>query len=271
MQVEEFIKLLEEQTGNGVHQVYIPSLDTKKKFKYLTVADLKTVSKTLLDSNGSSEYLTLSSLIVSLCIEELDLKKLTEYDRIAILLQIRANNFEEEEYTITCPECKTKVTIKLDISKMLDKLKKLSTTNFTYEDKNLKLEFTISDPSIQNLIEFKEYMEAFKKLKDENEEEDFDDDLFEVFASEFSQLIFVKAIKVNDQVLSDYEELDFMKKFKLINSFSTKVYQKLNSELEKYTSTYDYYDLVRTKITCINPECKVENDFFVDIDDFFVN
>ena len=219
MKLEDFNKLLDEKAGNGIYEVFIPSLNETKPFKYLEVAQLKSLSKSLLDGGDDSNYLALTSLIRSVSVESLNLNEITEYDRIAILLTIRAYNFSDEEYKIKCPKCKTEFNIKTDIAGMVDRIKPTTTEQLVYEDEGLKIETVIGEPSVKNVLEFKEYMRTFDKIKLQKDNQEFTESekaKLEKHISSFAQLICVKEIKVNDEELEGFVDLDFMKKSELI-------------------------------------------------------
>ena len=274
MKIEEFAKILEEQNGNGTHKVFIPSLNDHKQFKYLTVADLKTLSKTLLDGDSDVSYLALTTLILSNCVEKLDISELTEYDRTAILLTLRGYNFEDDEYTIQCPQCQTEFNLKIDIEGMVKRIKATKKFELVCKNNGIEFKFVLGDPSIKTVLEFKEFIKVSSDMKETEDGIGFnkeENERFEDFMTSFSQMNYIKKIEINGNEVEGFTALNFVDRFKLIDKLPTKIFGALNEKIAEIDQEQDILEVIKTDIKCINPECKHESNFFVDVEDFFTN
>jgi len=269
MNVNDFIKVLEEENGNSLYDVFVPSKNSTLKFRYLTVAEIKSISKMVLNE-GDDEYIALCSMIIKSCASPLTLDDFTDFDRIALLIGIRANNFPDEKYTISCPKCKTEFTTVLNYNNLLEKLKPIETKELEVKKDAIKYKFIIGDPSVKKVIEFKESIKIFIELEKENEDhsETVEEELGD-FISDYSSFIFIKELYINDEILEGYNELSFMDKFKLFSNFPTIVYDKLSKKTEELDNNLS--EILNEQIVCINPDCKHTESFFVDIEDFFMN
>jgi hypothetical protein len=74
------------------YPIHIPSLDSVRYFKELTCEYYKAFLKIILNDNAIAYEMFIDELLTDLCRDDLDVTKLTVFDKFVIMLEIRATN-----------------------------------------------------------------------------------------------------------------------------------------------------------------------------------
>lgn len=153
------LNAFKQALGTQVLKVYVNTLGREVNFKEVSVNEQKTLSKTMIANEKRRDivYDVQCSLINRLCLEEgFDIYKLTEFDRIRILMEIYQTNYFKNDITYKCPECGAENKYHLDFDKIIDKLNDFDLTDKVYnlEDKYRHYNFTINYPYVRNVSNF---------------------------------------------------------------------------------------------------------------------
>lgn len=196
------LNAFKQKFSTTVNSIYINSLDRDVKFREVSVNEQKSLSKTLIENEKRKDitYDAQCALINSICLENdpaslreqaaekgltpaskeyqefiiskrFDIYKLTEFDRIKLLIEVYQSNYFKKEIEYTCKECHAKNKFTLDFSKISKKLDDFDISDkiFEVEDKDRKYKFTIGYPNVQDVSDF--YKKFNKKHKNVNEKE----------------------------------------------------------------------------------------------------
>lgn len=194
-------KALESGLNTSLTEFYIPSLKRKIPFKQLTTSQVKIVAKLLIQSNEQpfDTFKTVVAMIRETCMDDkLDINKLTELDRIKILLDFYRSNNILKDFDIECPECKKKTRIEINIDDTIDQIEKFDVSDIAFDNgKSNRLTGTISLPELTTMYEF------YKLVQEKKAEFD---DFVKCFIHDFY-------IKFEDENIDDIElnidDIDF--------------------------------------------------------------
>ncbi len=153
------LNAFKQALGTQVLKVYVNSLEREVNFKEVSVVEQKTLSKTMIANEKRRDiiYDVQCSLINRLCLEEgFDIYRLTEFDRIRILMEIYQSNYFKNDITYKCPECGTVNKYHLDFDKIIAKLNDFDLSDRVYnlEDKYRHYNFTLNYPYVRNVSNF---------------------------------------------------------------------------------------------------------------------
>jgi len=161
-------------------------------------------------------------LINKLCTEDgFSIYKLTEFDRIKILMEIYQSNYFKNTITYKCKECGCENSYQIDFTKYSQKLKQfdLKDVVFTTEDKHRYYNFTINYPCVRNVSDF--YREYIKNYKNATmKEKEVLDDMGNI---EYINL-FIKKVEVieksdtNDRLTADLTIMSYKDVSELIET-----------------------------------------------------
>jgi len=269
MNVNEALEMLKEKRGSHRYSCYVPSLDKECIFKPVTVAELKSLSKIALDENDENFLMAATALILDLCTEELDPKKLTELDRIKLILDIKQNNqFDSDIYQITCKDCEEIYSVELDTDSMIEKLSKApSSKTLIFEEEGIKYELEINLPSVDLLCKFKKYVNNTIKKLDAADASDEERLKVEVYFVNYSPMLFVKSIKINEQGIDGFDTLSISDRDIFLNEFPAGIFEKITNaalDEEKFQITK------RMRNATICPKCRTDNTYDPEVSDFFL-
>ena len=175
-QTNSILNAFKSEFSTSVIPIYINSLKRTVNFREVTVAEQKTLSKTMIQNENRKDivYDTQCALINKVCLEDgFDIYKLTEFDRIRILMEIYATNFFQNDIEFKCPECGTVNKYKIDFEKVSAKLNEFVLDDKTYkmEDRVRYYNFTINYPQVYNVSNFyKNYMKQYKNVTKKEQE-----------------------------------------------------------------------------------------------------
>jgi hypothetical protein len=124
MDIDALQNAISSGMNTTLEKCYIPSLDKKYSFSSVTVSEIKNISKVLINSQEDplAVFETLCALIQSKCIDDIDITKLNEFDRIKILYFIFNQNKMIEDVEVNCNNCGKKSVISQDRETVLKKM-----------------------------------------------------------------------------------------------------------------------------------------------------
>lgn len=159
-----------QKFSTTVHSVRVNSLNREVGFRDVSTNEQKTLSKVSLENDSRKDiiYDTQCQLINTLCLEDgFSVYRLTEFDRIRILMEIYQANYLKSDITYKCKACGTENVYKLDFQKIIDRFDKfdLSDRIFTTEDSNYTYKFTLNYPLVRNVSNFyRDYMKKYRNV-----------------------------------------------------------------------------------------------------------
>lgn len=155
----DIISALQTGFATTVNRIYINSLGKDLGFREITVLEQKTLSRVMIDNESRKDVVfdAQCALINTVCLDEgFDIYKLTEFDRLKLLVAIYQANMYKNDVTFTCPHCNAFNAYKLDFDNVVKKLDSvdIAEKKFTYENKNFSYIFNIAYPSVKFISAF---------------------------------------------------------------------------------------------------------------------
>ena len=156
---DELVKLLEQDFASGVTKVYVNSLGKEVAFKEITVTQQKTLSRIMIGNEQRKDviYDAQCAIINSSALAEgFDIYKLTEFDRLKILIALYQANMFSNDVKFTCKNCGAENAYKLNFDNVIAKLDEigLAPRQFEHDSKNFKYTFTIAYPNVGRISSF---------------------------------------------------------------------------------------------------------------------
>lgn len=161
-----------QKFATTVHSVMVNSLGREVPFRDVTTNEQKTLSKVSLENERRKDivYDTQCQLINQLCLEEgFSVYRLTEFDRIRLLMEVYQANYFRGDVTYKCEKCGTENVYKLDFQQVIDRFDKFDLTDkvFTTEDQSYVYKFTVNYPLVRRVSDFyKDYMKRYRGISD---------------------------------------------------------------------------------------------------------
>ena len=159
MSKNELIEAFNKDFSTSVTKIYINSLDEEKAFREITVKEQKTLTRIMAANERRKDviYDAQCALINEAALDkDFDVCKLSEFDRLKLMIALYQANMFQNDVKFTCEECGAENVYRLDFDNVLRKLDNydLSEKNFHYENKNFKYDFVIAYPSVKTVSEF---------------------------------------------------------------------------------------------------------------------
>lgn len=156
---DELVKLLEQDFASGVTKVYVNSLDKEIAFKEITVTQQKTLSRIMIGNEQRKDIIYDAQCAVinnAALTEGFDVYKLTEFDRLKILIALYQANMFSNDVKFTCKNCGAENAYKLDFDRTLAKLDEigLEPKVFEHDSKSFHYTFTVAYPNVRRISSF---------------------------------------------------------------------------------------------------------------------
>lgn len=286
MDIKSAINILKESQGGHSYDIYVPSLDQEISFKPLKIGQLKSLNK-FASGDDNNFYTSLSSLIVELSDNKIDLTKINEIDRTLILIGIKKNNTTTcEKIKITCSDCKKDYTHDLNIENYddMDTLEtKVSHITGTTKIENLTIKYDIGLPSVSEQIAFKDYITQRKRKRHSAETKKVKQMLYmsddeknkyveECVANEEKMItdnpgfIFIRNIFFNDDKI-ELSSVDIQNRVDLYDQLPSSIKGEISDKIIiNYNETLSNF--LKYSVTC--PHCKSVCTEEVPITSFFI-
>ena len=155
----ELLTALQNDFATAVTKVYINSIGKEYAFREITVQEQKSLTRIMSANENRKDiiYDAQCAMINKAALDKsFDVYKLSEFDRLKLLISLYQENMFQNEVKFTCEECGAENQYKVDFSNTIYKMDqyKLEDKNFKYENKNFKYEFTLSYPSVKLVSKF---------------------------------------------------------------------------------------------------------------------
>lgn len=167
---DELVKLIESDFASGATYVYVNSLGQEVAFKEVTVTQQKTLSRIMIGNEQRKDiiYDAQCAIINNAALQEgFDIYKLSEFDRLKILMALYQANMFNNDVKFTCKNCGTENAYKLNFDNVLHRLDEigLEPKQFVHDSKNFKYEFTLQYPNVRRISSFyKSYCAQHKSV-----------------------------------------------------------------------------------------------------------
>ena len=159
MSKNELIEAFNKDFSTSVTKIYINSLNEEKSFREITVKEQKTLTRIMAANERRKDviYDAQCALINQAALDkDFDVCKLSEFDRLKLMIALYQANMFQNDVKFTCEECGAENVYRLDFDNVLKKLDEydLSEKKFHYENKNFKNDFVIAYPSVKTVSAF---------------------------------------------------------------------------------------------------------------------
>ena len=274
MNLEQAKALIKNSTGEGVYNIYVPSLKKEVSFKHMTTGQRKTISKVAIEeTDGNSlKYQFVKLAIASeLCLDSgIDVEKLTDIDFIAVMSGIRKNNIMTPlELTMKCGKCGLKFNFSIDFNKIEENAKKYKCVEETIEkeiDSKLKIKVILSEPTIIMNLSYKRYIEAVSEDQNKTEE-----DIRNARVMNYP-IQFINRAFINGAELDDYPMLDYVDRMTFVdeNIPSEMIFNEDDGLLMRCAELFPSKRENSLFYTIECPKCKDVKEDAIAFDSFFI-
>ena len=217
------VNAFRQKMSTNATPIELPSIGKTVEFREISTAEQKDMSKIAMESNSRSDimYCAMVNLINKLSVDKsFDVRDYTEYERIAITLNIQQMSKLNPEIKFTCSNCGKENSYHLDTMKMLRDFNKAYRPDKVIEMEagRRKFTFTVGWPNVRNVEDFfkhyyKKYDTASKSMKESI------DNLSQI---EYITM-FVKNVKVeelndsDDALIANLDELTYPERVQIMD------------------------------------------------------
>lgn len=218
------VNAFRQKMATTTTSVELPSVGKTVEFKEISTAEQKEMSKVALENDSRADiiYCSMLGMINRLAVEKnFDIRDYTEFERIAITLNLQQMNKINPEIKFTCSKCGKENSYRLDTSKLLRNFNKTYKPDETFEVESgsRKFTFVAGWPKVSSVEDFfkhyyKKYDNASKTVKDS--------------INNLSQIeyitMFIKKVTVaeisdpDDEITANLEELTYGERVQIIDS-----------------------------------------------------
>jgi len=271
VQFNDILALLDSANKTLETEIYVPSLNTSFTAKALNANHTKNIVKTTVEGPFADNQFTIImyTILSDIFANKLDLKTLNLYDKLLILLQLRAKNIKDEVKLTFVSEEGKQAEKSISLAKHVEKLKKNSPTfvNQTIHigiDENNKYDFILNLPSVSEEFTFENqlYQNKLSKIV-EDDVKQMKELIAPIFLSRTAP--FIKSIIINDKTI-DLVSLSVTERIAIVERLPSKailtilekvdeVYGKVLQDATKITKTIDGVSYVAN--------IKIDASFFI--------
>lgn len=229
----DIITVLDAINKENTVSVYLPSLKKEVPFKNFTTGQQKLFLKSAIDNPVFQTRFILAThaLVTENCIDKQILPKLTVFDSVAILLQLRVKTYGEYfETTVDGQD------YKVNLDDIIQKIKGIDVPAAdTITDAPFSIDVGV--PTLFDQFALEKQLREKTLTDDQLLNANINDTLGEAFIGEISKYIKEIRITVNgeEQVLN-YSGLNFTKKHQVLEKIPSTVVKKIITYVEKVTS-----------------------------------
>lgn len=260
LNISDILGLIDTANKTLEHDVFIPSLNKEIHLKPLNAMHTKNIAKAAIEGPFAQNQFTLMTynILKEVCDSSIPMTHLNVFDKAIILLELRIKNikpvidvkvYSENIYTnAEGKEYKKEEIVKVDLSKLLSKIKKwkLSFENQTIELENYVL--TLNYPTVEEEYQFESnlYKTRIQTLDAKDSKA-----LKTLFAPMFVNTLaqYVKNIKIGD-IEIDLQSKKVVDRLAVVESLSmnasSKIIEKVDSffgkQFNKITSVEETID-----------------------------
>lgn len=171
----EFINALRHNFATTIRKIYINSLKREVGFREVTVLEQKQLSRIMIDNEDRKDvvYDAQCALINRVALEDgFDIYKLTEFDKIKLLIVLYQTNMFKSDIEFTCKECGTPNKYKLDFQRVLEKFDAFDTSDktFHFDNANWSFDFVVGYPTVERISDlYRTYTKRYKAARSKKE------------------------------------------------------------------------------------------------------
>lgn len=203
--------------------IELPSVGRTVEFKEISTAEQKELSKVALENDSRADimYCSMISLINKLALEKkFEIRDYTEFERIAITLNLQQMSKINPEIKFTCSKCGRENAYTLDTAKMLRDFAKTYKPDeeIVIDAGNRKFTFTSGWPCVRNVEEF--FKHYYRKY--DNSSKSVKESINNMSQIEYITM-FIKKVTVesisdpDDKLTADLEELTYADRAQIID------------------------------------------------------
>lgn len=215
---DELLNALKQNFATTVNKVYFNSIQKEYCFREITVMEQKTLSRIMLNNERRKDviYDAQCALMNDIALDKsFDIYKLSEFDKIKLMLVIYNQSIFKNDVDFVCSECGASNRYQMDFSNVVAKLDKLDISDkvFEYSDKNNNYKFIIAYPSTRKVSRFySDYMK--QKLTPMNK------NILEVDSNIEYMNLFIKSIQIQSKNMQKIINLDDYKPMDIVDIIS---------------------------------------------------
>lgn len=155
---DSILELLNKSFSPSVQSIYVPSVGKTLEFREPAVREQKTLSKVVASNpdRQSVIYAATLGMMRGLCLGDLDMSVLTEFDRMKVVAFLFSMNFFSKRLNITCPKCRKTFGYTVMHGDILKGLDKVDTTDAVFRGENRigSIEVSLNFPSCARYLDF---------------------------------------------------------------------------------------------------------------------
>lgn len=264
--VNDILTLIAETKQDASYDVYIPSLGESFKFLPLNANDQKELVKALVDSPFYSNAFNVkfSEILPSIMPPELDLTKITTFDKALISLKVRQENISDDYTAKIADKKKKEETFEkvISLSSHLEKVGEIEhpTSQVVKSD---GYEVTLSVPSIQTDLEFERYLTSVAVKLDPSNTQELKSMISLFYITNITR--YIETLKVKDTEFN-FRQLEFQDKLKIGNSLLSNITREIVKSIDSYfgaeTQKILEYKFTKDKEDYTN-SIVIDNTFFM--------
>lgn len=170
------VNAFRQKMANNTISVELPSVGRTIEFKEISAKEQKEMSRIAMENESRADIMygsTVSLINKLVATKDFDIRDCTEFERIAITLNLQQMNKMNPEIKFTCSNCGKENSYRLDTLKLLRNFNKTYKPDKTFEMEvgNRKFIFVTGWSSVRNVEDFfknyyKKYDNSSKKTKD---------------------------------------------------------------------------------------------------------
>jgi len=273
MKISDAMKVLRKSDSENIFNLYVVTEKKMYPFKNMTVGQRKSISKVAIDTNDTTFdidfHLMYLGVLQELCIDDtFNVSNLTDVDFIVLVADLRRNIIMDDlTITSTCPKCNAKTNFRLEFNKIVESGKNYEPVHFEMvkmiNGKSVK--FLIDDPLITTYLSYLNYIQVHKTSPKLAELVD----IGKLKVMNYP-LQFLRDIMIDDEKVSDFNEMNFAKKVKFIDdTFDSEIMYGKDGVFTKI-----YNDVPDNRVSKLYPlikcsKCPYERESVVTFDNFF--
>jgi len=205
--------------------------------------------------------------------KDFDIYKLTEFDRIKILMEVYQSNFFKQKSQFKCKTCGCENEYEIDFSKAVANMDKIEIkeSEVEYADKTRKYKFTFAYPMVKTVSDFYKYYVTKYRNVNARERQALDN----MGNIEYINL-FIKKVELShnddsksEPLVADFTQMGYAEMEQIISLFPQDIVYNENGMIAYITKNYlDQLNNVFEKQTCghcgavYDESVSSTNDFF---------
>ena len=211
MNIEMAKEILGRSNGNGMHDIWVPSVGRPVQFKHMTTGQRKSVSKMSMeyDSDAVKYHFVKLALVGELCLDKtIVIEDLTDADFVTILASLRRNNvLTPLQLKTRCSKCDKDFKFDVDFDDMDRRARAYSPKSAVLAKRvgATDFEVTLSDPSVVSFIGFSQVVLESMKHRENSES-------YARFQLLNYPVQFVGGFKIGGEPVDGFSRMDFFGK-----------------------------------------------------------